>query len=906
MNAGPHSGTQRVAEVHPHKLFAPPPYPDVIRREAILQRIFQNEAARVVVLQAPAGHGKSTSLQQIKATCEERGDLTGWLTFDEADNDARRLFTHIQALLASVHANAGAPADPTADLDDAGKRQRSDWVIDRLLKLGRPIALFLDDFQALDNQTILDFFRELCGRVPQNVRFFIGSRAIPEIGLPRLVVNHQALLLKPEELRFSPSEVKQFFDAARGVGITHDEMDIIYRRTEGWPAALQLFRLSLVSPAVRRSLEELTDSGPSELAEYLADNVLSLQPPGIQDFLLRTSLLTRLTAPLCDAVTGRRDSQEILLLLKQSGLFVRSLDSDTRWFEYHALFAKFLSNHLHSRSETAANEVHRRAARWHLDNGNYEETVHHAIACGKVSLAADTLDTWSSQLIAGAHLMTMERWCARIPFEEVARRPSLLIKLAWALVFLRRRDKLKPVLKLLQQRKPPYDVCRTTDPNIVLSMVAIAADNPAVAFRVVDRVPVRKQEVEGFAAFELSAAANLMGYRQLAFGDFEGARDLLGLARAHGDRGDASFSRGYTIGVTGLSLLAQGQLREALQRFKAGMAEQRMHVDRSLASAALACCYVWALYEANELDLAEALFGQHRDVISESALLDFLAVAYASMARVHDVRGHPDKAAEVLDEAEALGHSNDWKRYLGTLNWERVRRSLLAGDIERAEAIAAANPPAAPSAWLMFSEDLEGEGLGRIRLAVYSGDYGNAAGRLASEFARQKGRVVRQLKLHLLDAQLQYRKGARNNAQRSLRRALQLAAPGGFVRCFLDEGEFILKMLREEYQSLADNARRDGTAAPEKAFVEHLLQVSGTDLSHPAVKVETDSLGQLTEREKEILLFLAKGVSNLEIANRLFVSANTVKFHLKNIYSKLAVSNRLQAITAARQLGFVQ
>jgi LuxR family maltose regulon positive regulatory protein len=714
------------------------------------------------------------------------------------------------------------------------------------------------------------------------------------------------MLLKPEDLRFSPAEVEQFFDPANGVGITHEEMDVIYRRTEGWPAALQLFRLSLVSPEVRRSLGSLTDSQPSEVAEYLADNVLSLQKPGVQDFLLRTSLLTRLTAPLCNAVTGRRDSQEILLLLKRSGLFVRSLDSDTRWFEYHALFASFLREHLHKRSEAAALEVHRRAAEWHQAHGNLEETVHHAIACGRFALAADTLDAWASKLIAGAHLMTMERWCDRIPFEQIARRPSLLIKLAWALVFLRRREKLGPVLKLLAQRKPPFDVRKTTDPNIVLSMVAIAADDPARSFQVVDRVPVRQQGVDGFAAFELSAASNLMGYRQLAFGDFEGARECLGLARAHGERGDASFSRGYTIAVTGVSLLAQGSLREALDRFKAGMAEEHMHVDRSFASAALGSCYVWALYEANELDLAEALFGQQHDVIAESTLLDFLAVAYASMARIHDARGRPAKAAEILDEAEAIGHANYWSRYLRFLGWERIRRALLTGDVERAKAIAAKQPATAPSAheWLMFSEDLEGEHLGRIRLAIHLEDYADAADRLATEFARQRGRVVRQIKLQLLDAQLQYGKGARNLAQRSLRKALQLAAPGGFVRCFLDEGDLLLKMVRDEHQSRAETAGRDG--APDHGLLEQRVQGSGADPASPAAKSDKAHPETLTDREKEILASLAAGVSNTEMAERLFVSENTVKFHLKNIYAKLAVSNRLQAITAARQLGLIR
>jgi len=901
---------RKAQEVHAHKLFAPPPAHDVIRRETILHRIFQHERARIVLLQAPAGHGKSTALHQIKSACESQGHLTAWLTLDEADNDTRRFLIHLQALLASARGVAGAaPVAVPEEIDDAVRRHRSDWVIDRLLGLGRPVALFLDDFQVLDNPTILGFFRELLERVPQNARVFIGSRSTPEVGLSRLIVNGQALMLRPEDLRFSAAEVEEFFNGRQETAISHEEVDGIYRRTEGWPAALQLYRLSLMNPAVRRSLSDFSASRPRELADYLADNVLAMQPPHIQDFLLRTSLLTRMSAPLCAAVAGRRDSQDILLRLERSGLFVRSVDPQMRWFEYHGLFASFLAEQLHDRSQAIAMEVHRRAARWHQQHENHEETIHHAIACRDFSLAAETLDVWASQLVAGAHLITMERWCDRLPFEEIACRPSLLIKHAWALVFLRRREKLRPLLALLEERQAPFDVCQTTDPRIVLSMAAIARDDPAAAFTIVAGVPIREPRATAFAAFELAAAANLTGFREIACGEFERARQFLAIARSQGERGDATFSRGYTIGVTGVSLLLEGELREALERFRTGMAEQRMHVDQSYASAALASCYIWALYEANELDAAEGLFGQYHDVIAEAALLDFLTVAQVCMARIHDVRGRPAKALAVLDEAADIGHANDTHRYLRGLSWERVRRALLVGDIPRAESIVAAHSgteinPADP--WLLFSEDLEGEGLGRIRFAIHSGDLDGAENRLETEFARHRGRVFRQIKLYLLDAQLHYRKGSRNIAQRSLRKALQLAGPGRYIRCFLDEGEQVLGMLREEYQSLVDSGGRDVRHGTDRSFVEQLLQASGTDLSRGTQQAAARSTEALTERELEILVFLGNGVSNKEMGERLFVTENTVKFHLKNIYAKLAVASRLQAIASARELGLVK
>lgn len=881
-------------EVYAHKLFAPPLHPDALRRTAVLDRVF-SVATPVVLLQGPAGHGKTNLLQQIAAGCASRGSHTGWLTLDAADNDARRFFLHLQALLTALLGEAGPrPAAGDEAVAEERRGRRSDWVVDRLQKVDGPLALFFDNFETLENRNLLAFFRELCERLPSHVRVFIGTRSAPEIGLPRLLVGNQALLLRPDDLRFSRSEVALFFADAQGAAaVSGDEAEAIYRRTEGWPAALQLFRLTLANPQVRRSLDSLTSYRPRELAEYLTDNVLALQEPAIQDFLLRTALLKRLNASLCNQVSGRSDAQDILLRLERSGLFLRSLDTDLNWFEYHGLFASCLAEQLSQQAPASVIEVHRLATQWHLDHGDAEEALHHAIAAGDCSAAADILNACASRLIAGAYLVTVERWFKQLPLAEVARRPDLTIKVAYALAFLRRNQELKPLLALLREYPADADIGATLNPTVVLTMAAIASDDVATAFELAGRIPVNAQDSEGLARFELAAAANFLAYRALALGDFEGVRSNLALARTRNYRGDASFSRGYTFAIAGVDLLVQGQLGEALNCFRAGMAEQGLHADKSVASAALVACYLWALYEADELDQVEALFGRYHDTIADSVLLDFLAVGYLSMARVHDARGRHAKALEVLDEAEAISRANGWSRFVATLDWERVRRALLAKDPVRAQAIAALQPSStnAGENWVLFSQDIEDERLGRIRLAVRHKDFDRAAAALRVEFARQPGRINRQIKLHLLDAQLQQARGARPAALLSLRAALRLAAPGGFVRCFLDEGEEVTQLLRESEREIAP-AERD--------FVRRLLGASG------AAAVPATTLDALTERERQILVFLANGVSNREMATRIFVSENTVKFHLKNIYSKLAVSTRLQAVVAARQIGLIR
>lgn len=896
------------ADVCSYKLFAPTPYAGAIRRDGILERIAQHPSARIVVLQGPAGHGKSTALQQLKDACEAEGHLTGWLTFDVADNDPRRFFIHFQALVASFHESAGDGDEVgSAHARNANQRYRSDWILDRLSRIGRPIVVFLDEFQTLSNKAVLSFFKELFERAPDGLRIFIGSRSLPDVGLARLVVNNRALILRGDDLRFTPQEVEQFFAASGDLGIDLDEIDAIYHRTEGWPAALQLFRLTLSSPLVRQSLGDSNARAPRELAEYLAENVLAMQPARIQEFLLRTSLLTRLSAPLCDAVLGWQDSREVVDHLERSGLFLRCVDPELGWFKYHTLFSSILADQLRMQSAETALTVHRAAARWHMENRLFEEAAHHAVACGEHALAADALNLWSSRLVAGAHLMTIEHWYERLPFEEIAARPDLAIKCAYALVFLRRRQKARPLLDLLAQLTGTGTVQATTDPNVVLSMAAISMDDIPHAFSISEGFSLHHQDSEGFAAFELGAAANLRSYCMLVTQDFEAARELLALARVYNDRVDAAFSRGYTIAVHGVSLLLQGALREALERFKEGVAEQRVGLDKSFASAALVSCYVWALYEANELDAAESLFSQHHDIISESTLPDFLTVAYISMARVHDARGRPAKAEAVLDEAASIGHASGWSRLVRTVNWERVRRSLRAGPLDQALATAAATAPVhqrLPAGWIPFSNDIEDEEFGEIRLALARKALDEASVRLDAEFKRQHGRVLRQIKLHLLQALYASCRDDHSSARRGLRNALRLALPGRFVRCFLDEGDEILGLLREEYQHVLEGGRGSGRLEAERDFVEALLAASGTDLGHSLAAAQA-ALQPLTDREREMLVLLANGISNKEMASRLFVSANTVKFHLKNIYAKLSVNSRVQAITAARQIGLI-
>ncbi|MFT4020440.1 MAG: LuxR C-terminal-related transcriptional regulator [Acinetobacter sp.] len=888
-----------------HKFLAPQSYSDAVIRDDLLKKIFHEPYYSVVIIQAPAGHGKSTLLQQAKSMSDKNKIMTGWLNFDDADNDLRRFTLHMQSLIQALLDQTTRPIILPHD-----KQQHlSDWIINRLTYSGMTVHLFFDELQHLKNCDVLKVFRELLERIPNNVTIFISSRTIPDIGLARFVISHRALILHADNLCFAPQEAEQFFSQASDLKINQEELNIIYQQTEGWPAALQLFRLSLVNPAIRQSLDNLWSYRPRELAEYLADNVLSLQSPDIQNFLCLTSVLTRLSAPLCDHITGQKNSQSILLFLERSGLFLRSLDPHLSWFKYHTLFSSFLSEQLHSQSAELLNLVHRRAAEWFYHHNMDEDALHHAIAAKDYDFATLIMNRWCDELIADGFLTTVERWAAVLPLNEIVKHSELAIKISWAFSFLRRHHKLNAILTTLEQR-----LDNSSDTRVIRLMQALSLDNIPQVFEIVQSLDLEsssqdnKKNLQGFCAFELAAVANVNMYQALCCGDFDHAQHSFNIAQTYNIQCGAEFSSGYTIALLGMTFFIQGRLEDALSRYRIGLTEQHHSHSKSVAAAVIASCYTQALYEHNDLDTAETIFTQYRDMISSTALLDFLAAGYIAMARTYHARGQLNRTEEILNEAEELAHTTGWSRLNRIILWERIRCALMIEDIERAKSLYHRIPSQPdfnlPENAMIYSEVLEGDAISAIRLALHSGNLEWAAAKLSTELAQaqQQNSVFRIMKLSILEALIQQRQGATHLAQQALECALQKAAPEGYIRIFLDEGQPLLALLCDEQMTKQQKSPK------LQKFISQLLEIAGQPIESIPQTLENNSLQPtepLTDREKDILIYLANGVSNKEIARHIFVSENTVKFHLKNIYMKLAVNSRLQAINAARQMKLV-
>lgn len=898
-----------LTSVPDHKIARPKAHPHAVERTQLLAQVFDDVESRVVVLQGPAGHGKTSLMLQALEACKSRDVLTGWLSLDESDNDMPRFLGHIQGLVGALRAEAGHPFRGTLPQDSAGTNARTDWLVSGLLALGRPLAIFIDDLHFVSSRSVLGLLRELLAEAPSNIRWFISSRAVPEIGLPRLVVGNHALVIRAEQLRFSEQEVARFFEDAGAVDASADEISAIHHITEGWPAAVQLYRLALDNPSIRQSLTQRRVHQLPDLAGYLVDNVLSLQDKGVQDFLFKTSLLHRMSAPLCDAILGRTDSRSMLAYLERTGLFVRRIESDEQWFTYHALFSRFLQDHLRDLHLDSVQDLHRKAGVWFREHGHFEEALYHFSAAGDHSDAADVFETWAERLVPYGHMVTVDRWSDSIPMLELEKRPGLVIKIVWALAFLSRHNKLEPLLKLL--RAIPPTKYANGDPRVVLCMVAILKDDIASIPRYVDGIDTDTPSPSRFQTFELGTVCNARGYHAMTAGRYAEALRHLARGRALSEAADAAFAWAYSIVKATLTQVSQGELQEALTQFRLALADPRMQADDSVSAACLACGHIMALYEINELDLALRRFEQSRELIIDAGIHDYLVIAYRSVARIHDLKGNPEEALLMLAEAEKLAYQGRWPRAVRLIDWERVRRKVLMGHLDRASSIASrfdSEIELADTEWVRLSEDIEDSIIGTIRLSLHAGD-ARAALRLIRPCLRQATldkRVHRQIKLLTLAALAHRVEENRAQAHSNLEEALALAAPGGYVRTILDEGEQVTQLLLEHLNSQLDRSARRFERSTD-AFLARLIGIvmpeSAARLesrSTSAVAAVPASIKGFSDKEKKIMSMLVSCLSNDQIASSMFVTRETVRYHLKNIYSKLGVKSRLEAIRLLR------
>jgi LuxR family maltose regulon positive regulatory protein len=897
------------------KLYVPRPRRDLVPRPRLAERLDRGSASTLTLVSAPAGFGKTTLLTEWLAAgpaapADRR--LAAWLSLDRGDNDLASFWTYLIAALRTVEPGVGE--DALAMLRAPGP-QPIGTVLTTLLNdlsaVAGDIVLVLDDYHVIDAHEVQDGMTFLFDHLPPGLHVVIAGRADPALPLARWRARGELVEIRAAELRFTPDEAAAYLNEMMGLQLTARDVAALEARTEGWIAALQLAALSMQGRDDVAGFIAGFAGDDRYIVDYLVEEVLQRQPDRIQAFLLQTSILGRLSGPLCDAVTGQGGGKATLEALDRGNLFLVPLDDRRRWYRYHHLFADVLQARLLDEQPGQVPDLHRRASAWHQRSGEQSVAIVHALAAEDFQRAADLVERGVTAMSQTRQEATVRGWLELIPDEVIRVRPVLIVAVAWVLLS---DGEFEGVEGRLRDAEGWLNAAKGTAAGSPAGMVVVNEEEyrrlPGTIETYRAALALARGEPLGAVrhaqrALDLAPAeehrwrASASGLMAIAFwgsGDLEGAYSawaecVAGLRRA----GHIADIFGAAIAMADIQLV-QGRLGAAMRTYEQAL--QRADEQSGPVLRGTADMYVGMSEVHRERgDLAAAT----RQLLRSQELGEAIGLPQnryrwrAAMARIRQAQGDLGGALELLDEAERL--------YMGDM-FPNVR------------------PVPAQKARVWIAQDRLGEVLGWAReqgLSVdddlsYLREYehitlarmlmarsaGERAGHSAHEATRllerlllaaeeggRTGHVIEILVLQALAHQTQKDIPA---ALACLERALTLAEPEGYVRVFADEGTAMSALLAA--------AAKQGTT---RNYARRLLAaMSETGPDSPVTQALIDPL---SDRELDVLRLLGTELDGPAIASELMVSLNTVRTHTKHIYAKLAVTNRRAAVRRGAELG---
>ena len=892
----------------PSKLNPPRTSSAQVTRTRVAELVRTAAPGKMILVRAPAGFGKTTVLVQCRAQLQERGIDSAWLTLDSGDNDPSRFLACLAAAVTQMTGDDAGFAQPElangGALGDIALR-----IMERLAVHGAPFALILDDFETIQEPTVLELVRELLDQLPRGGQLIIGSRGLPDLGLGRLRARGQLLEIDAGQLRFSSDETEEFFIRHRAIPLSADDLAQLHGKTEGWIAALWLASVSLQRRDDRSAFIARFSGSHEAVADYLANDVLARQPAQVRDFLLRTSILRHLNPSLCNALLGRDDSAQVLAELAAANLFLVPIEAPEKTYRYHSLFADFLRAQLAAEVPDALAGLHRAASRWYQQQDRPVPAIDHALDGDDLEHALAMLAQHAESLLEEGRMRLLTRWFDRIPARTLQPLPLLQVIRAWALCFTRGPWEAMALLNA-------SPCAASSDPQVQSYVLALRPslhalmDDNEQAYRVGSEALAHLPLLNPFAD---SALANEMAYVSCFMGQRQQSYQLLQAARQRQGTRASFFNQMYSESIEGIIDLEEGRLRQATARFR--MAVRSTHAGsytHTNGNAFAGILYADVLYEANDLDQAARLLHVYVPLAKDVGLADHMIIGYLRLARIAFQRGDIDQLFQCLAELEQVGHHRQLPRVVASARLERARVFLMQGNRQASrDELQRANDAAI---WgrvrelRMPAHDLEYFDLGQLRWDIHFGDAGAAVKLLdgAIGAASAASRHRRALKLRVLQCLARKRSDDQRGALAGMTELLATASQENFVRLIIDEGPAIGSLVRQVLEA----AQEPRTGSRDPIFSEYLQRLAhgfgGATDDAPAAPAQDAMAEPLTPREISVLLLLAEGYSNSALAEKLFVSDSTVRTHLRNINMKMGVQSRMQAVSNARRLGIIR
>jgi LuxR family maltose regulon positive regulatory protein len=921
------------------KIYIPTVQPALVPRPRLIERLNEGLVGqsgdftrKLTLVSAPAGFGKTTLLSNW---IRQVGRPVAWLSLDQGDDDANRFWGYAIAAMQTIHAAIGktvqavlqSSSQPPLDALVAS-------IINDITTLSTPFILILDDYHVIRAEPIHHSLNFLLDHLPPQLHLVIATREDPPLALSRRRGRMEMTEIRVADLRFTIEEAGEFFNKVTGLDLAGEDIAALESRTEGWAVGLQMAALSLktLEPSAKHDFVTAFTGDDRYVVDYLVEEVLQHQPPHIQDFLLETSILDRLCGPLCDAVrfglpkSSGDDSQTILDNLERANLFTVSLDNRRCWYRYHHLFADLLRHRLERVvDEAAITSLYLRASEWFEQEGLITEAVSYALASGNDVYAVDLIERHVLATFYRSETVLVQNWLKALPEELIRPRPLLCAVYASCIMlasrgFVKSAETSMLIERWLQDAETAIAVQSKSPssdkPHDQAAVHYVAKVRAYLAqFRGEDPrtiIALSRQALERLPKDELwfrSAFAHNLGVAYLRLGDRNAARDAFEQAKRTGEASHDLFNASSAIYYQALLAHMEGRLHEAAAICREGLQSMSdLAEGRPVPySGAIYIALGSVLSEWGQFEEATQMLTKGLTMLELTIVPNLQQEGYIEMATLKQAQGDMAEALDLLEHAAQVT-----ARSIEDVVAHRVRIWLRQAEKDP-RCLDAAVQWAQERHQFHLDDRVDEYNLAQLTLArmILAQHRAQATSDLSDlrpllqfldrqlDLAQKEDLPVREIEILGLKALTWQVQGDINQAVASLQRALTLAEPEGYVRTFLVEGEPMMALLR---QAISHDIASDYANRLILAFE---TQEQKTATPPPAI-LSSALIEPLTRREVEILQLIVAGASNKEISRKLFITINTVKRHITNIYGKLEVTKRFEAINRARELGFTE
>jgi LuxR family transcriptional regulator, maltose regulon positive regulatory protein len=884
------------------KLSVPPLNPRTIPSVRLIERLRRGALGRLTLVSAPAGFGKTTLVCQW---IREDHLPVAWYSLDQTDNEPSVFYRYLLTSLQDLDPSLKDAFDPLLQGHSVVGQETVAHVINHISQLAGRFHLVLDDFHEINAPSLHSDIAYLLRHCPSQLHVTLVSRVAPPFPLSRLRAAGEITELGMEDLQLSLEATAEFFRTAMRLNLPMTQIQELHSLTEGWLVGLQVIGYSIQRGHSPKKFMAGQVLQHKDMLDYLFEEVFSSQPPEVQEFLLKTALLKQLDSDLCDHMTAGGPGCAKLEELQQKNLFIIPMDSKLQWYRYHPLFAQMLQRRLQASGLHSLPELHKRASAWYAEHGYLAEAFQHALASEDLDFVADLVEGKFMTLIDNYEWAAARRWLETLPEEAFEQR--FLLRLYHALVIFLQEELsgitniISELERSLQEMKPRYSMDDEKHAEDLLLALKLncqyyrePAEVVAAAEQALETISVRNVMARWLVQSVLSTA-------YIERGDLMPAMDVVRSGmKAYGgaDRRGSNYVKVHLLNrqarlefLLGNLKVAQGLLDDAL--------EYAQSEDPPLRSAMAMFNITSSQISYSKNQLEKALEHAERCVEYAKPVSDvgYLLLGLRLQAFINESFGHRGMARSIMDEALGIARQTRSAVRMASTELDAVQLAVMQSDLEAVAAWVARrhlslNEP--------FSRNYEKECILTASYEMASRQYRAALELLTGVRPRveRRQRATSLVTIDTLISAALYSLGRRDEALSSLESCIEFAGPEGYVRPFVENAVYLVDVL--------DSLGRSPKGVVRIHALELLkacrLQLNVGLAARPSLGGEEEAL---SPRELEVLRLIFAGLSNKEIAARSFISLNTVKTHIKNIYTKLGVATREQAIVRARQLSYV-